>query len=32
MNSPCGPVKDYQTNAFIYRTGRLQPISGTKAT
>ncbi|QRO01705.1 hypothetical protein JRI60_23115 [Archangium violaceum] len=32
MNSPCGPAKDYQTNAIIYRTGRLQPISGTKAT
>lgn len=32
MNSPCGPAKDYQTNAIIYRTGRLQPISGTKDT
>jgi hypothetical protein len=32
MNSPCGPAKDFQTNAIIYRTGRLQPISGTKAT
>jgi hypothetical protein len=32
MNSPCGPAKDYQTNAIIYRTGRLQPISGTKET
>ncbi|WP_143195306.1 hypothetical protein [Archangium sp. Cb G35] len=32
MNSPCGPAKDYQTNAIIYRTGRLQPIAGTKAT
>lgn len=32
MNSPCGPAKDYQTNAIIYRTGRLEPISGTKVT
>lgn len=32
MNSPCGPAKDYQTNAIIYRTGRLQPLSGTKET
>lgn len=30
--SPCGPEKRFQTNAIIYRTGRLQPISGTKAT
>lgn len=30
--SPCGPEKRYQTNAIIYRTGRLQPIAGTKAT
>jgi hypothetical protein len=30
--SPCGPEKRYQTNAIIYRTGRLQPISGTRAT
>lgn len=26
MNSPCGPKKDYQTNAIIYRTGRLTPV------
>jgi hypothetical protein len=32
MNSPCGPAKDYQTNAIIYRTGRLQPVTGTKET
>lgn len=28
MNSPCGAPKDYQTNAIIYRTGRLQPLGG----
>lgn len=30
--SPCGEAKRYQTNAIIYRTGRLQPIAGTKET
>ncbi|NMO15656.1 hypothetical protein HPC49_20815 [Pyxidicoccus fallax] len=30
--SPCGPPKFYQTNAIIYRTGRLQPITGTRDT
>jgi hypothetical protein len=32
MASPCGAPKRYQTNAIIYRTGRLQPVAGTKAT
>ncbi|HMR06958.1 MAG TPA: hypothetical protein PKA88_14335 [Polyangiaceae bacterium] len=31
MNSPCGPAKDYQTNAIIYRPARLKPM-GNKAT
>lgn len=26
MNSPCGAPKDKQTNAIIYRTGRLTPV------
>lgn len=26
MNSPCGPDKDYQTNAIIYRTGRFDLV------
>jgi hypothetical protein len=30
--SPCGEPKRYQTNAIIYRTGRLEPIAGTKDT
>ncbi|MFP2923928.1 hypothetical protein ACLESO_01675 [Pyxidicoccus sp. 3LG] len=30
--SPCGPEKRFQTNAIIYRTGRLEPITGTKDT
>jgi hypothetical protein len=32
MASPCGAAKAQQTNAIIYRTGRLQPIAGSKAT
>jgi hypothetical protein len=30
--SPCGEPKKYQTNAIIYRTGRLEPIAGTRET
>lgn len=26
MRSPCGAQKRYQTNAIIYRTGRLEPV------
>ncbi len=26
MNSPCGSIKAYQSNAIFYRTARLQPV------